>query len=90
MSAFSGNYPIEHRAGEIARLRLQSKAMEPDTLAMLDRFGSMEAGPVSILPAQGGSFRENRRVVCSLSLNTATVSPSLYSYGLWHFGLVRK
>ena len=42
MSAFSGNYPIEHRAGEIARLRLQSIAMEPDTLAMLDRFGSME------------------------------------------------
>lgn len=38
---FSGNYPIEHRAGEIERLLVQSKAWEPDTIAMLDRFGPM-------------------------------------------------
>lgn len=37
-----GNYPIEPRAGEIERLHIQSKAMAPDTLAMLDRFGSMQ------------------------------------------------
>jgi ubiquinone/menaquinone biosynthesis C-methylase UbiE len=42
MSARSGNYPIERRAGEIDRLHVQSQAMAPDTLAMLDRFGSMD------------------------------------------------
>jgi len=43
MSAtYSGNYPIERRAGEIERLNIQSKAMAPDTLAMLGRFGPME------------------------------------------------
>jgi len=40
-NTFSGNYPIETRAGEIERLHVQSKAMAPDTLAMLDRFGPM-------------------------------------------------
>lgn len=39
---FSGNYPIEHRAGEIERLLVQSRSMAPDTLAMLDRFGPMQ------------------------------------------------
>ena len=39
---FSGNYPIETRAGEIERLHVQSKAMAPDALAMLDRFGPMQ------------------------------------------------
>ena len=39
---YSGSYPIERRAGEIERLRIQSKAMAPDTLAMLDRFGLMQ------------------------------------------------
>ena len=34
-NAYSGNYPIEHRAGEIERLHIQSKAMAPDALAML-------------------------------------------------------
>ncbi len=42
MGTFSGNYPIEHRAGEIARLHLQSEAMAPDAIAMLERFGSMQ------------------------------------------------
>jgi ubiquinone/menaquinone biosynthesis C-methylase UbiE len=41
MNTFSGNYPIEHRAGEIERLCVQSKAMEPDAVTMLERFGSM-------------------------------------------------
>jgi ubiquinone/menaquinone biosynthesis C-methylase UbiE len=38
----SGSYPIEHRAGEIDRLKIQSKAMAPDTLVMLARLGSMQ------------------------------------------------
>jgi SAM-dependent methyltransferase len=38
----SGSYPIERRAGEIDRLRVQGEAMAPDTQAMLDRFGPME------------------------------------------------
>ena len=38
----SGSYPIEHRAGEIDRLNIQSKAMAPDTRVMLARFGSMQ------------------------------------------------
>jgi SAM-dependent methyltransferase len=40
--AYSGNYPIEHRAGEIERLRTQSKAMAPDALVMLDRIGPIK------------------------------------------------
>jgi len=38
---FSGNYPIEHRTGEIERLHIQSKAMSPFTSEMLDQFGPM-------------------------------------------------
>ena len=41
-SAYSGNYPIEHRAGEIERLHIQSGAMAPDALAMLDRIGPIK------------------------------------------------
>lgn len=37
--SFAGHYPIEHRAGEIERLRLQAEAMAPDTVTMLDRIG---------------------------------------------------
>jgi SAM-dependent methyltransferase len=37
--AFAGHYPIEHRAGEIERLRIQAEAMAPDTRTMLDRIG---------------------------------------------------
>ncbi len=36
---FSGHYPIERRAGEVERLRLQAEAMAPDAAAMLDRIG---------------------------------------------------
>lgn len=39
---YSGNYPIERRAGEIDRLQIQARAMAPDTFAMLDRFGPMQ------------------------------------------------
>lgn len=35
----SGDYPIEHRAGEVARLRVQSDALAADARAMLDRIG---------------------------------------------------
>ncbi len=41
-TTYSGNYPIEHRAGEIERLLVQSKAMAPDALAMLERFPPMQ------------------------------------------------
>ena len=41
MNTFSGNYPIQHRVGEIERLGLQSTAMVPDTVEMLERFGPM-------------------------------------------------
>ena len=42
MNKFSGNYPIQHRVGEIERLKIQSDAMAPETVAMLERFGSMK------------------------------------------------
>ncbi len=41
MNKFSGNYPIQHRVGEIERLKIQSDAMAPDAIAMLERFGPM-------------------------------------------------
>jgi SAM-dependent methyltransferase len=37
--AFSGSYPIESRAGEIERLRIQGDAMAPHTERMLDLIG---------------------------------------------------
>jgi len=40
-TTYSGHYPLEHRAGEIERLLVQSRAMAPDALAMLERFGPM-------------------------------------------------
>ena len=41
-NSYSGNYPIENRAGEIERLYLQGAAMAPDTEVMLDRIGVKE------------------------------------------------
>ena len=41
-ATYSGNYPIEHRTGEIERLNIQSKAMMPYTLSMLHRFGPIK------------------------------------------------
>src|SRR5262245_34802458 len=35
--AFAGHYPLEHRAGEIERLRIQGEGMAPDALTMLER-----------------------------------------------------
>jgi SAM-dependent methyltransferase len=40
-TVFSGSYPLEHRAGEIERLEVQSQAMAPETVVMLARFGPM-------------------------------------------------
>ena len=37
--ARSGDYPIERRAGEVERLRIQGEALASDTDAMLDRIG---------------------------------------------------
>lgn len=39
----SGRYPIDRRAGEIERLRIQADAMAPDTAIMLDQIG-VQAG----------------------------------------------
>ena len=39
MRSRSGDYPIERRAGEVERLRIQSDALAADTRAMLDRIG---------------------------------------------------
>ena len=39
MTGKSGHYPIERRAGEIERLRLQAEAMAPDAAIMLERAG---------------------------------------------------
>jgi SAM-dependent methyltransferase len=41
MASFAGHYPLEHRTGEIERLHIQSEAMAPATLAMLDDIGVM-------------------------------------------------
>jgi len=38
-TTFEGHYPLEHRAGEIERLRVQGDGMAPDMLTMLDRIG---------------------------------------------------
>lgn len=35
----SGRYPIDRRAGEIERLRIQAEALAPDTAIMLDQIG---------------------------------------------------
>jgi SAM-dependent methyltransferase len=40
--SYSGNYPLESRAGEIKRLLVQSAAMAPDTLTMLSLIGVQE------------------------------------------------
>jgi SAM-dependent methyltransferase len=38
-TTFAGRYPLEHRAGEIERLRIQGDAMALDCDVMLDRIG---------------------------------------------------
>jgi SAM-dependent methyltransferase len=38
-ATFAGRYPLENRAGEIERLRIQGDGMAPDTRVMLDRIG---------------------------------------------------
>src|SRR5262245_19557767 len=38
-TTFAGNYPIEHRKGEIARLDAQARSFAPDARRMLERIG---------------------------------------------------
>lgn len=38
-TTFAGHYPLENRAGEIERLRIQGEGMAPDTRTMLDCIG---------------------------------------------------
>ena len=60
--AGSGDYPIERRAGEVERLRIQSDALAADTEAMLERIGvrpgwrclDLGCGPGGIAPSQRG------------------------------------
>jgi SAM-dependent methyltransferase len=75
---FSGSYPIETRAGEIERLHVQSKAMAPDALAMIDRFGPMlgwtcldiGCGPGGITDLLSARVGPNGKVI-GLDMNTA-------------------
>lgn len=54
----TGNYPIERRAGEIERLRMQAAAIEFDAGVMFDRIGvspgwrclDLACGPIGVLP----------------------------------------
>ena len=70
-TSFSGRYPIENRAGEIERLRLQAEAMAPDTSAMLDRIGvgpgwaclDVGCGPGGITGLLAGHVGARGRVV---------------------------
>jgi ubiquinone/menaquinone biosynthesis C-methylase UbiE len=59
MEARAGDYPIERRAGEVDRLRVQSDALAADTAAMLDRIG---VGPawrcLDLACGPGGVTRE--------------------------------
>src|SRR5271157_5826080 len=71
MDTFSGNYPIQHRSGEIERLHIQSAAMAPDTVAMLERFGPMTGwvcldigcGPGGITDLLGACVGPSGRVI---------------------------
>ncbi len=68
---YSGNYPIENRAGEIERLHIQSAAMAPGTEAMLDLIGVAEGwrcldigcGPGGITPLMSKRVGASGRVV---------------------------
>jgi SAM-dependent methyltransferase len=70
-NAFAGHYPIEHRAGEIERLRIQAEGMAPDTLTMLDRIGvgpgwrclDIGCGPGGITGLLSGRVGPGGRVV---------------------------
>jgi SAM-dependent methyltransferase len=70
-TTYSGHYPIERRTGEIERLLTQSRAMAPDTLAMLDSFGPMQGwtcldigcGPGGITDLLSGRVGSAGRVI---------------------------
>ena len=69
--SFEGHYPIEHRAGEIERLHIQSAAMAPDTERMLDLIGvrrgwtclDVGCGPGGITGLLGARVGDSGRVV---------------------------
>jgi len=62
--SFSGRYPIEHRAGEIERLHLQSAAFARDVEVMLDLIGVREGWSCADLGCGPGGLTEplSRRV----------------------------
>ena len=71
MSAPTGHYPLERRAGEIERLHVQGAAMAPDCAIMLDRIGvgpgwhclDMGCGPRGITDLLASRVGPNGRVV---------------------------
>src|SRR5437660_469813 len=56
--SFSGRYPIEHRAGEIERLHLQSAAFARDVEVMLDLIGVREGWSCADLGCGPGGLTE--------------------------------
>jgi SAM-dependent methyltransferase len=70
-TTYSGHYPLEHRAGEIKRLLVQSRAMAPDAVAMIERFGPMQGwkcldvgcGPGGITDLLAARVGESGRVI---------------------------
>jgi SAM-dependent methyltransferase len=71
MTGKSGHYPIERRAGEIERLRLQAEAMAADAAIMLERAGvgpgwrcvDLGCGPGGITGMLADKVGPNGRVV---------------------------
>lgn len=69
----SGSYPIEHRVGEIERLRIQAEAMAFDAGVMLDRIGVQPGWRCLDLGCGAGGI---------LDLLSARVGPSGRAIGL--------
>jgi SAM-dependent methyltransferase len=85
-TTYSGSYPLEHRSGEIERLHVQSRAMAPDTVAMLDRFGPMAGwacldigcGPGGITDLLSARVGASGRVI-GLDMNTEFLEHARYN-----------
>jgi SAM-dependent methyltransferase len=66
VTSYSGKYPLESRAGEIERLRIQGAAMEPDTATMLNLIGVHEGWScLDVGCGPGGITRPLSRLVGS-------------------------
>ena len=82
-TTFAGNYPIEHRRGEIERLHIQAEAVATDTRVMLDRIGvqpgwrclDIGCGPRGITTCCS-QRRRARRDLCWVSTRTGNSWPT--------------